>query len=154
MWQDFRYGARSLANQPGFAALAILTLAIGIGAATTIFSVIQNVLLDPFPYRDADRVIAIRIHDATDAQPFGRPSLRTAEFLDYVEQSRVIEAAIGGNFEDTLWTVPGGTEQLTGGVVTPNLFDCLGVPAMLGRTLTPADAEPGAAPVAVIAHKM
>src|SRR5262245_43694407 len=108
MWQDFRYGIRSLRNQPGFTVLAIVTLAIGTGAATTIFSVIQNVLLDPFPYRDADRVIAIRIHDVKDAQPFGRPSLRTAEFLDYMEQSRTIEDAIGGNFEDVMWTVSGG----------------------------------------------
>src|ERR1044071_2580938 len=117
MWQEIRYAVRTLRNQPGFTVLAVLTLAIGIGAATTIFSVIQNVLLDPFPYREADRVIAIRIHDAKDAQPFGRGSLRTPEFLDYLEQSRMIEDAIGGNFEDVLWTVSGGTEQLTGGVV-------------------------------------
>ena len=68
MWQDFRYGLRSIRNQPAFTTLAVLTLALGIGAATTIFSVIQNVLLDPFPYKDADRVVAIRIHDATDPE--------------------------------------------------------------------------------------
>ena len=72
MWQDLRYGLRSIRNQPAFTALAVLTLALGIGAVTTIFSVIQNVLLDPFPYKDADRVVAIRIHDATNPQPFGR----------------------------------------------------------------------------------
>src|SRR6478736_4910228 len=105
MWQDLRYGLRSIRNQPAFTALAVLTLALGIGAATTIFSVVQNVLLDPFPYRDADRVIAIRIHDATNPQPFGRSGLRTPEFLDYLEQARVIEDAIGGNAEDTLLTL-------------------------------------------------
>ena len=57
IWQDFRYGLRGLRNQPGFTCLAVLALALGIGAATTIFSAIQNVLLDPFPYTDADRVV-------------------------------------------------------------------------------------------------
>jgi putative ABC transport system permease protein len=154
MWQDLRYGARSLAKQPAFSALAILTLALGIGAATTIFSVIHNVLLDPFPYRDAHRVAAIRIHDVTNPQPFGRGGLRTAEFLDYVEQNRVFEEVIGGTFEDVLMTTAEGTEQLNCGVVTANTFQFLGVPALLGRTLTPVDVAPGAPPVFVMAHKM
>src|SRR5215213_2374602 len=123
MWQDLRYGLRSIRNQPAFTTLAVLTLALGIGAATTIFSVIQNVLLDPFPYREAHRVAAIRIHDATNPQPFGRGMLQTAEFLDYVEQSHVFEDVIGGGFEDVLWTTADGTEQLTGGQVTANMFE-------------------------------
>jgi putative ABC transport system permease protein len=154
MWQDIRYGFRSITGQPGFSVLAIVTLALGIGAATTIFSVIQNVLLDPFPYRDADRVIAIRIHDATNPQPFGRGALRTPEFLDYLEQTQVVEEAIGGIPHDVLMTVDGGTEQVTGGSVTPNMFDFLGVSPLLGRTIHAADGEPGAPPVAVMAHKM
>src|SRR6186997_192349 len=97
MWQDLRYGLRSIRNQPAFTALAILTLALGIGATTTIFSVIQNVLLDPFPYRDADRVVALRIHDSTNPQPFGRGAMQPAEFLDYVEQNHVFEDVIGGS---------------------------------------------------------
>jgi putative ABC transport system permease protein len=154
MWQDFRYGLRSIRNQPAFTALAVLTLALGIGAATTIFSVIQNVLLDPFPYKDADRVAAIRIHDATNPQPFGRNALQTPEFLDYVEQNQVFEDVIGGTGEDVLMTTAEGTEQLSGGLVTPNTFQFLGVAAQHGRTLTPADAAAGAAPVFVMAHKM
>lgn len=154
MWQDIRYGLRSLRNQPGFTALAVLTLALGIGAATTIFSVIQNVLLDPFPYRDADRVVAIRIHDATNPQPFGRGVLQTPEFLDYVEQASVFEDVIGGIPEDVLMTTAEGTEQLTGGTVTPNMFQFLGVSAALGRVIGPADAAAGAPLVAVMAHKM
>src|SRR5687768_10352335 len=154
MWQDFHYGLRSIRNQPAFTALAVLTLALGIGAATTIFSVIQNVLLDPFPYRDADRVVAIRIHDSTNPQPFGRAGLRTAEFLAYTEQNQVFEDVIGGTFEDVLMTTTEGTEQLAGGVVTPNTFLFLGVSAALGRVTGPADAAPGAAPVVVMSHKM
>jgi predicted permease len=154
MWQDLRYGLRSIRNQPAFTALAILTLALGIGAATTIFSVIQNVLLDPFPYKDAHRVAAIRIHDSTNPQPFGRTALQTPEFLDYVEQNHVFEEVIGGTGEDVLMTTAEGTEQVTGGAVTGNMFQFLGVSAILGRTLTPEDAAPGAPPVFVIAHKM
>jgi putative ABC transport system permease protein len=154
MWQDLRYGLRSIRNQPAFAALAVLTLALGIGAATTIFSVIQNVLLDPFPYKDADRVAAIRIHDSTNPQPFGRTALQTPEFLDYVEQNHVFEDVIGGTGEDVLMTTAEGTEQVTGGAVTGNMFQFLGVSAILGRTLTPVDAASGAPPVFVMAYKM
>jgi putative ABC transport system permease protein len=154
MWQDLRYGLRSIRNQPAFTALAVLTLALGIGAATTIFSVIQNVLLDPFPYREAKRVAAIRIHDATNPNPFGRTALQTPEFLDYVEQNQVFEDVIGGTTEDVLMTTAEGTEQVTGGAVTANMFQFLGVSAILGRTLTPADAAAGAPPVFVMAHKM
>jgi putative ABC transport system permease protein len=154
MWQDFRYGFRSIRNQPSFTALAVLTLALGIGAATTIFSVIQNVLLDPFPYKDANRVAAIRIHDSTNPNPFGRTALQTPEFMDYVEQNHVFEDVIGGTGEDVLMTTAEGTEQVTGGVVTANMFQFLGVSALLGRILTPADAAPGAPPVFVMSHKM
>jgi predicted permease len=154
MWQDLRYGLRSIRNQPAFAALAVLTLALGIGAATTIFSVIQNVLLDPFPYKDANRVAAIRIHDSTNPQPFGRTALQTPEFLDYVEQNHVFEDVIGGTGEDVLMATAEGTEQVTGGAVTGNMFQFLGVAAILGRTLTPVDAASGAPPVFVMAHKM
>ena len=154
MWQDLRYGLRSIRNQPAFTALAVLTLALGIGAATTIFSVIQNVLLDPFPYKDANRVAAIRIHDSTNPQPFGRGVLQTPEFLDYVEQNNVFEEVIGGIPEDVLMTTAEGTEQLTGGAVTANTFQFLGVSAIHGRALTPADAAASAPPVFVMAHKM
>src|SRR4029450_5408650 len=111
MWQDIRYGFRSITGQPGFSALAIVTLALGIGAATTIFSVIQNVLLDPFPYRDAHRVIAIRIHDATNPQPFGRGVLRPPGFREYVERTRVVDEAIGGTPPAVLRPVEGGPSR-------------------------------------------
>jgi putative ABC transport system permease protein len=72
LWQDIRYGLRGLRNQPGFTALAVAALALGIGSATAIFSVIYNVLLDPFPYTDAARVVAIQIHDLKSSRPGGR----------------------------------------------------------------------------------
>ena len=131
IWQDLRYGLRGLRNQPAFASLAVVSLALGIGAATTIFSVIQNVLLDPFPYTDAKKVVAIQIHDVSSSRPGGRTFFQTPEFLDYQEQNHVFEDVIGGTTEDALYTTGEGTEQFTGGQVTPNMFRFLGVPAVL-----------------------
>ena len=72
LWQDLRYGLRLLRKQPAFAILALLTLGLGIGAATTIFSVIQAVLFDPFPGHNVDRVVAFQIRDAAQSRPGGR----------------------------------------------------------------------------------
>ena len=154
IWQDLRYGWRSLLKQPAFACLAVLTLALGIGAATTIFSVIHNVLLDPFPYTDAERVVAFQIQDASSSRPGGRSAFQVPEFLDYLEQNHVFEDVIGGSFEDILYRTGEGTEQFNGGLVTGNTFRFLGVPAVVGRPLTPEDAKPGAPPVFVMSYKM
>jgi putative ABC transport system permease protein len=82
VWQDLRYGLRGLHKQPAFTFLAVLTLGLGIGATTTIFSVIQNVLLDPFPYRDPDRVVAFQIREASRSRPGGRTFFQVPEWLD------------------------------------------------------------------------
>jgi putative ABC transport system permease protein len=154
LWQDVRYGLRGIWNRPGFAILAILTLALGMGATTTIFSAIQNILLDPFPYTDARRVAAIQIHDLGSARPGGRGAFQVPEFLDYQEQNHVFEEVIGGTGEDVLMSTNEGTELYDGGIVTANLFTFLGVPPVLGRGITPADATPTAPPVFVMADKM
>ena len=154
LWQDVRYGLRGIWNRPGFAILAILTLALGMGATTTIFSAIQNILLDPFPYTDARRVAAIQIHDLSSARPGGRGAFQVPEFLDYQEQNHVFEEVIGGTGEDVLMSTNEGTELYDGGMVTANMFTFLGVPPVLGRGITPADASPTAPPVFVMADKM
>src|ERR1051325_10419709 len=151
--RDLIYGLRGLCKQPGFNAMAVLALALGIGAATTIFSVIQNVLLDPFPYRDAARVATFYIHDVRSQGPYGRSFFRPDEFLEYQAQNHVFEEVIGGGVEDVLYTTNEGAIQFDGALITPNQFTFLGVPAMLGRTTTPDDAKPGAPPVFVMAYK-
>ena len=80
IWKDLQYGLRGLRKQPSFTCLAALALALGIGAATTIFSVIQNVLLDPFPYTDARSVVAFQIRDAKSSRPGGRSMFQTFNF--------------------------------------------------------------------------
>ena len=154
VFQDARYGLRMVAKNPGFAAAAVITLALGIGAATTIFSVIDNVLLDPFPYVDAQRIVMITIHNDADNRPGGRSFFRDDEFLDYEEQNHVFDAVIGGTGQDILYFNGEGTEQFDGGYVTANMFQVLGVPALLGRTLTPDDDKPGAPPVFLMAYKL
>src|SRR5437588_1770493 len=151
--RDLKYGLRGLRNQPGFAALAILTLALCIGSSTTIFSAIQNILLDPFPYTDAQRVVAIQIHDTTNSRPGGRTYYQTPEFLDYQAQNHVFQEVIGGTGDDVLYNTGDGMEQFMGGYVTPNTFRFLGVPALVGRGITEDDARASARAGFVMAHK-
>src|ERR1041384_7051084 len=114
IWQDFHYGLRGMRKERGFTGLAVLALALGIGAATTIFSVIQNVLLDPFPYTNAEKVVTFYIHDTSNSRPFGRSFFKVAEFLEYQEQSHVFEEVIGSGVEEVAYASREGTEQLDG----------------------------------------
>ncbi len=152
--QDFRYGFRGLRKQPSFASLAIVALALGIGAATTIFSVIDNVLLDPFPYTNAERVVSPQIHDVKESGPGGRSVFKLPEFLEYQNQSHVFEDVIGSGVEDALISTAQGVEHFDGSYVSPNMFAFLGVPALFGRGIVPDDARSDAPPVCVMAYKM
>src|SRR5215510_14584659 len=151
--QDIRYALRNLAKSPGFAVVAISTLALGIGASTAIFSVIDNIMMEPFPYPDAQRFMSVQIHDTERNEPGGRAGFSGPEFLDYVEQNHVFDRVIANDGEDVLYKSGGGTERFDGNLVTPGTFEYLGMPALLGRVMQPADYEPGAAPVFVLRYK-
>ena len=140
-WQDLRYGARTLLKQPGFTLLAVLTLALGISATTTIFSAVWNIFLDPFPYTDAHRMAVIQIHDKNNPRPRGRAGFQANEFLDYQEQNHVFEDVIGATGDYVLYNDGPGAEQFIGCYVTPNFFSFLGVPAQLGRVITTDDTK-------------
>ena len=151
---DVRHGLRGLITRPGFTLIAVLTLALGIGSAAAIFSVIQNVLLDPAPYADVERIAYVQIRDSSRSGQDGRTAFQLPEFLDYQEQSQVFEDVIGGGFEDALLTTKDGTLQFAAGLVTPNTFRFLGVPPLHGRGIVDSDVAPGAPPVFVMSHKM
>ncbi len=151
--QDLRYALRNLGKTPGFAIVAMITLALGIGASTAIFSVIDNILMEPFPYPDAQRFMSVLIHDTERSEPGGRAAFSGPEFLDYVQQNHVFDRAIANGNVDVLYRSGEGTERFDGNYVTPGTFEFLGMPALLGRVMQPADYEPGAPPVFVLRYK-
>jgi putative ABC transport system permease protein len=150
--RDIAYAVRTLARTPGFTATAVLTLALGIGAATVIYSVLRNVVLEPFPYSRSDRMVNVVLTDGTDRIIRG-PYFPPDEFLDYREQATVFEDVVGTSRESVHWTSDGGAERLTIAWMTPNGFPFLGVQPLIGRTFGDADAAPGAPPVAVMNHR-
>jgi predicted permease len=151
--QDIRYALRNLRKTPGFAIVAVLTLGLGIGASTAIFSVMENILMEPFPYPDAQRYFSIQIHDQERNEPGGRGGFSGPEYLDYLEQNHVFDRAIANDGLDVLYRTGESTQMLRGNYVTPGTFEFLGMPALLGRVMQPADYEPGAPPVFVLRHK-
>jgi putative ABC transport system permease protein len=152
LWQDLRYGIRGLRKDSSFALLAVFALALGIGATTVIFSVLDNVLLNPFPYKNSDRLVGFFIHDNSKAENDGRGSFLPAEYLDFKEQNHVFENVIANNGMDVLYTDKEGTKQFRGGETAADTFEFLGIKPLLGRTIVPDDARPGAAPVAVMSY--
>lgn len=154
LWQDFRFGARTLWKDRASLSLAVLALALGIGATTAIFSVIDNVLLEPFPYTDAQRLVAVQIHDSSRSEPYGREGYSQPEFADLLEQNHVFDGAIGIRQDRVLWTSAGAPESWNAAMVTGNAFQFLGVPALVGRAAMPADARPAAQPVFVMSYKL
>ena len=151
--QDARFAVRTLAKSPGFAIVAVITLALGIGASTAIFSVINNILMQPFPYPDAQRFMSVQIHDTERNQPGGRAGFSGPEFLDYVEQNHSFDRVLGSDGQDVLYRSGEGTERFSGSTLAPGSFEFLGMPALLGRVIQPSDYEPAAPPVFVMRYK-
>jgi putative ABC transport system permease protein len=153
LWQDFRYGLRIFRKTPGFTIIAVLTLALGIGATTTMFSVVYNVLISPFTYKDPDRIEDLLIRDMDNPRARERVELIVPEFLDYQEQSTVFAEVTGVNNNTVVYTTNEGSEPFSVAWVTPNTFQFLGVAPILGRPITPEDGKPGAPPVAVMSYR-
>jgi putative ABC transport system permease protein len=151
---DLRFGARTLWKSRSFSLIAIITLALGVGASSAIFSVIDNVLLEPFPYKGAQRLMCVEIHDTDANNPGGRASYSGAEFLDFAAQNHVFEEVIANEQTDVLYTSGEGTERFQGVLVSPNTFEFLGGNPFLGRAAQAADYEPGAPPVFLLRHSV
>jgi putative ABC transport system permease protein len=151
--QDARYALRNLIKAPGFSVVAVVTLALGIGASTAIFSILENILMEPFPYPDARRYMYIQIHDAERNEPGGRAGFVGPEYLDLVEQNHVFDRVIANDGLDVLYRSSEGTQLLAGNYVTPGTFEFLGVRPLLGRAMQAADYEPTASPVFVLRYR-
>src|SRR5262249_4220963 len=148
LWQDLRFGVRTLMKQPSFTLLALLTLALGIGANTAIFSVVNTVLLRPLPYKDPQQLVAVWEVQGKANQILFSP----AEFLDYQAQNQSFTEMAAYRSASASLTGQGEPEQLNGLIVSANFFSLLGVPAARGRVFQPEDGRDGAPRVAVISH--
>ena len=151
--RDLRYGLRENLRRPGFTALAVLTLALGIGSVTAMYSVIYNVLLNPFPYTDPRRMVDVIIQDTQRSSGGIRGALTVPEFRAYVDESDVFEEAVGTDTRVKQRRTADGTEDIVVSAVTPNTFHFLGVKPLLGRVSTGQDARPGAPPVGVLSYR-
>ncbi len=148
MVRDVRYAIRQLVRTPGFTAIAILTLALGIGATSAIFSVVNAVLLRPLPYPHPESLV--RVHEMV--QPFGRFSVAPASFLDWRQQNTVFEHIAAYNATGATLQTASGPERVQGTLVSWDLFDLLQVAPAVGRTFRPDEDVPGKDRVIVVSH--
>jgi predicted permease len=154
LWVDLRYAVRSLRKSAGFTAAALVTLALGIGANTAIFSVVRGVLLEPLPFRDAERIV--RVWHAHPANAIERAAVSEPDFLDWRRQSTTAESMGGYFYLDGLsgmdMTGHGDPTRIQAALVTDGFFETLGTPAQLGRSLRREENIPGNDRVVVVSH--
>jgi putative ABC transport system permease protein len=148
--QDLRYGWRVLRRSPALTAFAVLTLALGIGAATTIFSVFYAVLLRPLPFRDPDRIFSIL--EGHRRRPTGYIGVSPAELHQWRTHSRVLEDLTASTYSSVTLRLNGQTERFQALWVHANFFDFIGRRAIVGRTFLPEDDQPGAPCLMLLGH--
>jgi len=147
--QDLQYAIRRLLKNPGFTAIAVLTLALGIGANSAIFSVINAVLLRPLPFPESDRLVGV--YQLWEGH---RAVMTPANFLDVRQQSRTLEDAAAIDSTEFTLTGAGDPVRLRGSEVSASFFDVLRARPLLGRTFAPDENEPGKDKVAVLSHAL
>jgi putative ABC transport system permease protein len=150
LFQDLRYGIRMLSKSPGFAAVAILTLALGIGANTAIFSVVDPLIIHPLPFKNLDRLV--KVWETIPSRGVDHNEMSLANFVDWRQQSDVFEhlgAYSWWNVNVSGIEVP---ERVQGFLVTPDVFTALGVNPILGRTFLPEEEKPGKNHVVMLSY--
>jgi putative ABC transport system permease protein len=146
VWQDMRYGARMLARSRGFTAVAVLTLALGIGANSAIFSFVNAILLQPLPYPGADRLVFLT--EWSEQVP--NMSFSVENFSDLRDQSRVFDGLMASRNQNYILTGAGEPERLSGRQSTVGLFRTMGLMPIVGRVFTAEDDRPGAERVVLL----
>ena len=165
--RDIRFAMRRFVKEPRFSATAILALGLGIGSTTLIFSLVYNLLFQPFPYRNFQRSAVVRIHDMSETGNDGRGWFSIPEFLAFREQNHVFEDVVGyNNAVNISYNDGNGTREIFGShgseshagsggaYVTTNTFDYYGVSPLLGRGIMKEDGKPGAPPVFVMNYTL
>jgi predicted permease len=146
--QDIRYGLRMLLKSPGFTLVAALTLALGIGANTALFSVVNGVLLNPLPYPNPQELVEV----AAKAPPFSESSVSYPNFLDWVRENRTFQALAAYRMKDLSLTGSGDSLEVKAMQVSASFFPLLGVKPLIGRNFTPQEDQKGAAPVVLLSY--
>jgi predicted permease len=149
-WQDVRYGLRVLSKNSGFAAIAILTLALGIGANTALFSVVNGVLLNPLPFPNPDELLAVYAKTSS----FGQSSISYPNFLDWHKDNTSFSSLGAFRSESYNLTGIGEPERLNCQMVSAEFLPALGIPLPLGRNFRPEEDQAGAAPVALLGDRL
>jgi len=145
-WQDVRHGLRVLAKNPGFTAIAILTLALGIGANTALFSVVNGVLLNPLPFANPDELVAVY----TKSPTFQESSISYPNFLDWQKDNHSFAPLCAFRSDDFNMTGAGEPERVHTHMISAEFFSTLGIPPLLGRTFRPEEDTAGAGPVVIL----
>src|SRR6266700_2303692 len=148
LWQDVRFGLRMLGKNPGLTAVAVLTLALGVGATTAIFSVVYGVLLRPLPYPDSKRIMAV-----FEVTSKGRPSrIADPNFDDFREQSRSFQAI--AKYNQVIASVSGGSQptRTTVAAVSPDFLKVFGIQPIFGRDFSASDAKKGAGRIVLVSY--
>ncbi|PYT53929.1 MAG: hypothetical protein DMG43_07770 [Acidobacteria bacterium] len=151
-FQDLRYALRMLGKSPGFTAVAVLTLALGMGANSAIFSVINGVLLKPLPYHEPQQLVTVWGRFTGIGLPNERNWFSVPEFHDLQELSRSLSgvaAMTDASFNITAGGIP---ERVEGAAVSPTLFTMLGINAVAGRVFLAEEAQPGQDQVILLGH--
>ncbi|HEX5483195.1 MAG TPA: ABC transporter permease, partial [Terriglobia bacterium] len=146
--QDLRFGWRQLAKHPGFTAIAIITLALGIGATTAMFSVVNGVLLKPLPYPNSNRVMFLY----GTMRKYSVSSVSYVDFLDWQRMNRSFTDLAGCLWRNFNLSVSSGAEAVSAVMVSADFFKVLGVPPMLGRGFSAQDNHIGSAPTVILSY--
>ena len=150
LWQDIRYGARMLLKQPSFTIIAIMTLALGIGANSAIFSIVNSVLLRPLQLKEPDQLV--RMFETLPQG--GTGSVSYPNLVDWREQNDVFTGIAAYQFGDFNLQGADSPERVNGATVSPNFFEVLGVPPAIGRTFRDGEDQPGNNRVVILSHQL
>jgi putative ABC transport system permease protein len=149
--QDVRFGVRSLSASPGFSASAILSLALGIGASTAIFSVIHGVIIDPFPYSHPETLLSF--YATVPGKSIYYSPFTPDGYVEVQERTHAFSDLIASSISDVSWTGAGEPQRLRGNICTFNTFEVMGVKPLIGRAITISDGKPEAEPVTLLGYK-
>ena len=152
LWQDLRYGIRMLIKSPGFTLVAVVALALGTGANTAIFSVVNAVLLRPLPFNEPKRIV--QIWENNLPRGWTQNTVSPHNFADWQKQSRSFEEMAAYEFESFILIGGDMPERIGGSLVSAGFTEVLGVNPALGRSFLPEEDQPGANRVAILSHRL